>query len=153
MSEVEGYEIGPELKRKAMETLQWLINGVHNATITEEQFNTGIDTLFMTASGLVPEKPGVFEGRFIDMITACQEEAQNAFPVVKRVLYNHEQGNFKAFRWQAGDNFITCTTCMKGTAPTINRLQFDTAAKASQAIARVADASSIKQLGYVEVCA
>lgn len=153
MSEVEGYELAPELKRKSLETIQWLINRVHSGQLTEEQFNTGVDTLFMAVSGLVqePARTPLGEAKFVDIITACQSEIQNIYPVVKRVLYNHKSGMFKMFRWQAGDAFVDCTTCLSGQEPTTKRIDYKDPSAARDALDKVADSNSLKVFGYQEI--
>lgn len=162
-------DIGQELRAKSFDALSYLINSVHQCKITEEQFNTGVDVLFMAVSGLVPEqKPASAEElvkaamigrdvskpgpRFIDIITDCQKEIANAYPVVKRVLFNHADGSFKVFQWQAGDSFVTCTTCVKGgSTATKSRLDFDSPLKAKTALDRVASPDALLKFGYVEV--
>lgn len=162
-------DIGEELRAKSFDTLNYLIQSVHNAKITEEQFNTGVDALFMAVSGLVKEPQTPSEestlkaamiGRdvkpvppkFIDIITQCQNEIENVYPVVKRILFNHADGSFKVFQWQAGDSFVVCTTCVKGgSTATKSRLDFDTPVKAKTALDRVASADALLKFGYVEV--
>lgn len=160
-------DIGQELRAKSFDALSYLINSVHQCKITEEQFNTGVDVLFMAVSGLVPEQqadaPTINSAtgklvsappapRFIDVITDCQKEIENAYPVVKRVLFNHADGSFKVFQWQAGDSFVSCTTCVKG-APTAtkSRLEFDSPLKAKTALDRVSSPDALLKFGYVEV--
>jgi hypothetical protein len=160
--------IGQELRAKAFEALSWLINSVHQCKITEEQFNTGVDVLFMAVSGLVPEHtlteedvikaamagrmPDARGPRFIDVITDCQKEIENVYPILKRVLFNHADGSFKVFQWQAGDSFVTCTTCVKGgSTATKSRLDFDSPVKAKTALDRVASPDALLKFGYVEV--
>lgn len=166
MSEVEEnpYELGPELRRKSFEALHTLIRNVHSAVITEEQFSVGVDALFTAVSGLVPE-PKVPEKvqlpasvkelppaqRFIDLITACGDEIVHVNPIVKRVLFAPKHGIFKVFRWQAGQAFVDCTTCISGQSPAVKRLPFDTAALAQQALSKLADPGVMGKLGYVEI--
>ena len=42
-----------ELNRKAFQTMEWLSNASDKAKISEAQFSTGVDALFMATSGLV----------------------------------------------------------------------------------------------------
>lgn len=180
MSEVpEGYDLGQELRRKSFEALQYLISRVHSGVLTEEQFNTGVDTLFMAVSGLVPEPitpnesvaailaspnfsseeaerhrkgfraPG--EPKFIDVITECQNEIQNIYPVLRVNLFSKADGMFKSFRWQAGDSHVDCTTCKAGEDPTINRLSFDDSAKAKSAFMRLTESGTLRKFGYLEL--
>lgn len=155
-------DIGEELRAKSLDTLNYLIQAVHNCKITEEQFNTGVDVLFMAVSGLVkePQEPSSLAAlagrtpvpRFIDIITSCQNEIEHVYPVLKRILFNFLDGSFKVFQWQAGDAFVTCTTCVKGASEaTKSRIDFDNPVKAKSALDRVASADALMKFGYVEV--
>ena len=55
-----------EVNRKAVETLEWLTDSVMKKKISQEQFSTGVDALFMAASGLVSDRD------FIVYITEAQ---------------------------------------------------------------------------------
>lgn len=46
-------ELKDELNRKVMDTMSWLITRVGNGYISEQQFSTAVDALFMAVSGLV----------------------------------------------------------------------------------------------------
>ena len=78
--------LSEEINRKATETLEWLVMSAINEKITDEQFSTGVDVLFMAVSGLT--KPD-----FIDTVTKVTEivkdgrvrlEAANAEPAHNR---------------------------------------------------------------------
>jgi hypothetical protein len=161
-------DVGEELRIKSFDALSYLIQSVHNCKITEEQFNTGVDTLFMAVSGLVKEPQDITaesvikaalagtlprqQPKLIDIITDCQKEIENVYPVLKRVLFNFSDGSFKVFQWQAGDSFVTCTTCVKGaSSANKSRIDFDTPVKAKTALDRVASADALLKFGYVEV--
>lgn len=74
---LDQYGIKPELERKAMETIEWLTLVVERGAITEAQFSTGVDALFMAVSGLV-------KSDINDLITAADKVAKQARHVVKR---------------------------------------------------------------------
>lgn len=174
MSEVpEGYDLGEELRRKSFETLQYLLSRVHGGILTEEQFNTGVDVLFMAVSGLVPEPQTPNESikalidagklnpeemakfrtgpKFIDVITECQKEIQHIYPVMKTNLFSKADGMFKTFRWQAGDSHVDCTTCKAGEDPTINRLSFEGSSQAKAAFMRLTESGTLRKFGYLEL--
>ena len=132
-----GYDILSELYTKAFETLKHLTLSVQQGKITEEQFSTGIDALFMAVSGLVPEYSG--RPRFIDVITACSDEAKNRYPIQTRCFYNHQEGIFKTLSWQAGDPFLKVRT-VGGPNAGLKRLEADTADKARDMLVMAAAA-------------
>lgn len=165
MSEVpEGFDLGQELRRKSFEALQYLVSRVRDGILTEEQFNTGVDTLFMAVSGLVPELPQTTfpvldlttgamtkrepSPRFIDVITACQNEIEHVYPVQKTVLFSKAKGVFKSFRWQAGDSFVDCTTCMPGADPTTSRIKCLDAAAAMAKFKELQDSDVLRKFGF-----
>lgn len=166
MSEVP--DLADELRVKSFDALNHLIQSVHSAKITEEQFNTGVDTLFMAVSGLVQEqtKPAfAFKGvdgvaktigpepKFIDIISQCSDMIEHIYPIQKRVLFNGNTGAFKVFQWQAGDSFVSCLTCVKAEdfKVTRNRLEFPDAQHAKKAFDTLTASGALKKFGYVEV--
>lgn len=177
MSEVpEGFDLGQELRRKSFEALQYLISRTHSAQLTEEQFNTGVDVLFMAVSGLVPEPVTAKEAmvailasptfsseeatkhrysmsatqgpRFIDVITACQNEIEHVYPVQRTLLYSKEKGIFKAFRWQAGDSFVDCTTCITGSDPATNRIKCADPVTAKAKFDELQSSDTLQKFGF-----
>jgi len=169
MSEVpDGFDLGQELRRKSFEALQYLISRQRDGQLTEEQFNTGVDVLFMAVSGLVPEEPasktlrdlpwdapGAPEvrkaigasPRFIDVITACQNEIEHVYPVQRTVLFD-KKGVFKSFRWQAGDAFVDCTTCMHGQSPTTNRIKCADSSSARAKFEQLQSSDALQKFGF-----
>lgn len=165
MSEVP--DLADELRVKSFDALNHLIQSVHSAKITEEQFSTGVDALFMAVSGLVQEpvaapklnpatgklesfRPAV---KFIDIVTECSNMIEHIYPIQKRVLFNGETGSFKVFQWQAGDSFVSCLTCVKSEKFEItrNRLDFPEPARAKKAFDTLTANDTLRKFGYVEV--
>lgn len=166
MSEVP--ELADELRVKSFDALNHLIQSVHNAKITEEQFSTGVDALFMAVSGLVQEpapgtpKLNVDTGKlvspppgpkFIDIVTECSNMIEHVYPIQKRVLFNGQTGSFKVFQWQAGDSFVSCLTCVRSEKFEItrSRLDFPEPARAKKAFDNLTANDTLRKFGYVEV--
>lgn len=138
-----------ELYRKTFETISHYLNAYRIGRVTEEQFATAIDALFMAVSGLVPELPG--RPDFMQVISACKDEATAIYPVVKRVFFGKSTGNFKVFTWQAGDDFIRARMTSKGELLEERKVQCPDAATARDKLNEMADPYKLKQLGYLEL--
>lgn len=87
-------ELKQELDRKVMDTIRWLFSKAHDGSITDEQFSTGIDTLFMSVSGLVSPD-------FMPLIDAASDECANIKPCMRAVMMNWPEGII-ALEWFAG---------------------------------------------------
>lgn len=92
-------DLKDELDRKVMETIEWLFCGLRDGRLTKEQFSTGIDTLFMSVSGLVSRD-------FISLITAAQEELEGYKPVVRKVLLNAASLQLAVIEWMVGEDAV-----------------------------------------------
>lgn len=87
-----------EIHSKAFETIEWLINSLHQAKITEEQFSTGVNALFMALSGLIPSD-------LFEIITACQTEIKRENPTLTRTFLS-ERGKTLTISWTAGESEV-----------------------------------------------
>ena len=96
-----------ELDRKTFETLEWLFGAVRRGNLTQDQFSTGVDTLFMAVSGLLGKD-------FIDLITAAQAECSNEAPVLKRVFVNGKK--ILVIKWTVGSTRVTVGKRVNGLA-------------------------------------
>lgn len=96
-----------ELDRKTFETLEWLFSAVQRGKITRDQFSTGVDTVFMTVSGLLGKD-------FIDLITAAQKECNFEAPVQKRVFVKGNE--ILAVEWTVGTTRVTVGKRVNGLA-------------------------------------
>lgn len=138
-----------ELYRKTFETIHYLVNSVRIGRMTEEQFSTGIDTLFMAVCGVCPD----FEGRpkFLDVITACKDEATRVYPTIKRAFYSERSRSFKVFTWQAGDDYITVNLTTSTGQLDTRVVKFNNAAEARDKLAAMATPATMAKLGFKEV--
>ena len=142
------YNLGEELYEKTFVTLRHLVSSVQAGKITEEQFSTGIDTLFMAVSGLVPEYTG--RPRFIDAITACHDEAKNCYPIIRRCFYNPIDKVFKVYTWQAGDDYIKMRVIGANT-PGLRKVECESPAAAQAKLQAIGNPAMLKKLNFVEV--
>lgn len=88
------YDTRIELNRKAFETMDWLVKGVHRGTLSKDQFSIGVDTLFMATSGLTDE-------RMVQIVTAAQEMC-NKEPVTRKRYFCNDRGEIITFSWTVG---------------------------------------------------
>ena len=95
-----------ELDRKTFETLEWLFSAVQRGKLTQDQFSTGVDTLFMAVSGLLGQD-------FIDLITAAQKECTGA-PALKRVFVKGNE--ILVVEWTVGTTRVTVGKRVDGLA-------------------------------------
>ncbi|PLC44504.1 hypothetical protein C0Q88_07440 [Ralstonia pickettii] len=107
-----------ELDRKTFETLEWLFGAVRRGNLTQDQFSTGVDTLFMAVSGLLGKD-------FIDLITAAQAECSNEAPVLKRVFVNGKK--ILVIKWTVGSTRVTVGKRVNGLATGGHIKDFDSA--------------------------
>lgn len=96
-----------ELDRKTFETLEWLFGAVRRGNLTQDQFSTGVDTLFMAVSGLLGKD-------FIDLITAAQAECSDTKPVMKRAFVRGN--NILVVEWTVGSTRVTVGKRVNGLA-------------------------------------
>lgn len=153
--------LAESINTKAFTATRELINAVHFGKITEEQFGTGIDALFTALSGIVNGFEPVSDSidlpfttrelpptKWIDLITSCQEECKNIYPLVKRVFFNGKMT--KVFQWQAGDSHISLST-LSETGIETRRVECETAVKARDKLAAMASGPVMAQFGYREI--
>lgn len=112
MSALEEYSVANELNRKTLVTLEWLTNGINSGRITLEQFSFGIDTLFMTVSGLVDKD-------FITIISEGVRMSELVQSLVKKVFLDEKSRSVMTFSWTPGADSVL--TCMRSAAGVTRR--------------------------------
>ena len=90
-----------EIIRKSFDTMEWLFEAYRNATISEHQFKTGVDALFMATGGLTDQS-------VMELVSAASSMTKGALPVEHTVLY--KVGKSHIVRWAVGDDFFTVRT-------------------------------------------
>ena len=96
-----------ELERKTFMTADWLARSLDSGRITEQQFSTGIDALFMAVSGLVG-------GGFIDLVTSMQSFCGDDKYVIRRHFRHPDQDEILTMAWTLGEDRIIITKRVRG---------------------------------------
>lgn len=126
-----------ELDRKVLETIEWLFVGLDRGQISQEQFSTGIDALFMAVSGLVG-------GDFIHLISEAQKQLEDMpKPSLRRHFFNGSNTSFQ-LSWQIGDNKVVITRIVGGCLSKSSVVEKDTAQEARDSFNRSADSLLLK---------
>lgn len=68
-----------ELSRKSFETMDWLYTQVQNGQLTKAQFQTGVNSLFMTCAGLVDQA-------FSHLIGEMSQDLRDVKAIEKRIF-------------------------------------------------------------------
>lgn len=129
-----------ELDRKVWETISWLITGVTQGRLTEEQFSTGLDALFMAVSGLVDEE-------FIHTVTDAQTECAGVRPEVRRHFAMHD--HTVTLSWVVGEDRVAILKKRGGFPIGGSDKECDDAAAAKAWLADFATKLELK--GYMEL--
>jgi hypothetical protein len=87
-----------EVDRKVADTLLWLITGIEQGRLSKEQYQTGLDVLFMAVSGLT-------DNDFIGFITKAGEKCKDVKAVVHHVFTNELQ--IYTIDWVVGSDKVT----------------------------------------------
>jgi hypothetical protein len=101
-----------ELNRKTLEVIEWLVTRLGQGQLTEPQFITGLDTVFMTVSGLVD----------FELIRTLSEVAKKGRDAgigasVRYVFVKFLPGDacVLALTWVAGRDHILCSKVSSGS--------------------------------------
>ena len=94
-----------ELDRKAFQTMEWLTNACDKAKISEAQFSTGVDALFMATSGLV-------DSDILTLVSQATEIAGKATTGVRRHFV--KDGTIVTLAWAWDDAQVTVTKRQNG---------------------------------------
>lgn len=129
-----------ELDRKVWESISWLITGVTKGRLTEEQFSTGLDALFMAVAGLTNEE-------FIHLITDAQDECKAVKAGVRRHFAMDD--HTITLSWTVGEDRVVVSKKQGGFAVGGSVKDFDDAAAAKAWLAEFADKLELK--GYMEL--
>ena len=141
-------KLNEELYRKTFESLAHFVDAYRIGRITEEQFSTAIDAIFMTVGGLVPDFAG--RPKFIEVITECKNESTAIYPIVKRAFFGPKNNSFKVFTWQAGDPYVKLSM-MTSTGMVERKVEYPDAATARDKLNEMADPHNLKKMGFVEL--
>lgn len=109
--------IREELDRKSYETIEWLATSLKRGKLTEQQFAVGIESVFMTVSGLVDEQ-------VIEVITEASRVASNVSGDLKRnfVLENV----VVTLYWRTDEDYFAMTKLMDGSPISVDFVSGDT---------------------------
>jgi hypothetical protein len=102
--------IHEEIERKAWQTLEWLSESFHKGRLTEQQFSTGYDALFMAVSGLVDD------GGFLEAVSEAGNLANSSKYVTKRHFHHVEKDEIVTFCWHPGEDNVTLIRRINGVA-------------------------------------
>ena len=140
----EDYSIADELSRKTFDALNFLVLGVQHGRLTEDQFSTGVDALFMVTSGLVDES-------FTKLISEAQKLCPKGKSEVRRIFFKEEAGEMKHVRasWIPGEDVIVVARLIGGTAYKGSKSEYDTAKQAQEALGMLG--SKLEAKGWVEL--
>ena len=94
-----------ELNRKAFQTMEWLTNAFDKAKISDAQFGTGIDALFMATSGLV-------DGEILTLVTQASTLASPVPEPVRRHFILG--GTIISLTWRVDDAMVAIVKRQNG---------------------------------------
>jgi hypothetical protein len=141
---LEEYSTKVVLNRKAFETIEWLFTSLNKGRLTQDQFSTGVDALFMAVSGLVDQD-------FISMITEAQTACAVDKPIVKKIFYNAEGSKYDHMRltWVVGEDRVTWVNLIGANVASGRVVLFDS----SKEVAKFIEAVAVKmeEKGWVEL--
>jgi hypothetical protein len=130
-----------EINRKTFETIEWLFLGLNNGKLSEEQFSTGVDALFMAVAGLVDEG-------FIQMITEAQNMSDSKF--AKRRLFRAPKvDEVLTLSWIPGEDRVIVSKRIAGIATNGTVKEFANSKDASEYMRSVG--ASMERRGWVEL--
>lgn len=131
-----------ELDRKVFETIEWLVVGLDKARFTPEQFSMGMNTLFMTVSGIADKD-------FIGIVTEAQKECEDVKPHIKRSFHAPDEAEIVSIHWNVNSDRIVITKRSFGLAHGGTIKDFDTAKEARAFVDKFAALMLTK--GWVEL--
>lgn len=134
--------VGEELNRKTFETMEWLFTGVEKGRLTEQEFSTGIDTLFMAVSGLVGNE-------FMDMFTAADHECKTVKRAQKRHFHAPDSDKIITLSWTPGEAKIVMTERITGMVIGGKVTEYDSAAYAAKLFRTVGE--NFARKGWIEL--
>ncbi|MDT4853402.1 hypothetical protein FQZ97_876670 [compost metagenome] len=131
-----------ELERKSFETLDWLIASAGLGKLSEAQFSTGLDTLFMAVNGLVRSQ------EFIEVMSAAQKEIDVAPAVRERRVFIGEKGTL-VLSWLVGSLEVKRQIYVEGRLYRDGATAYDSYAEAKAGLA--AAAQLVASSGFMEI--
>jgi hypothetical protein len=100
-----------ELDRKSSEAMEWLIGSCEKGLISEAQFSTGVDVLWLALAGLVKKE-------FVELVTQATELALDADKRVSKTLVNATGSTLLVVRWTPGQANVEIITADKSKTVT-----------------------------------
>ena len=94
-----------ELNRKAFQSMEWLTNAFDKGKVSEAQFSTGVDVLFMATSGLV-------DGEILTLVTQASTLARQVPEQVRRHFIM--DGTIISLTWRVDDAMVTIVKRQNG---------------------------------------
>lgn len=82
-----------ELNRKTFDAIEWLFDSVRLGKMSQQQFSTGVDAVFMAVNGLIGDE-------ILEIVQAADEVAGRK-PAVKRRAFV-KQGTTVVVAWEIG---------------------------------------------------
>lgn len=130
-----------ELDRKVFDTIEWLFTGLNNGMLSEEQFSTGIDTLFMAAAGLVDEG-------FVQLITEAQSMSASKHSK-RRLFHAPSEDEIVVVSWSPGQDKVIISKHVCGCAISGKTVDFVSPKDAAEYMRTVG--SQMEDMGWIEL--
>jgi hypothetical protein len=127
-----------ELDRKTFDTMQWLTEALTYGKITDAQFSTGVDALFMAVNGLVGEA-------FCEVVTTAAELVPVATPV-RRVVA--KASSTVVVTWFPDEPFFT-TSAISAGGKKVSKVEMATPANARNSMSKLVDGMTLR--GWEEI--
>ncbi|TSP14018.1 hypothetical protein [Cupriavidus campinensis] len=131
-----------EIERKSFEALDWLITSAALGKLSDAQFSTGLDTLFMAVNGLVRGQA------FLDLMSAAQSEA-DAGSVNERRVFMRKDGQVVVLAWEVGSMRVTVSMYREAALVAQRHFDFDSYAEAKSGLQ--ARAQAFIKMGLTEI--
>lgn len=127
-----------ELDRKSFETIEWLSDSLRAGKISEAQYSTGIDALFMATSGLTDES-------IADLITAASSVAGK-----QQIKRHFAKGTrIATMVWEPGEAQMCFIKLEAGVIERDSLVKADTPAELLKKMNEIA--AKLLQIGYYEL--
>jgi hypothetical protein len=129
-----------ELARKTYEALAFLCTGLEHGKLTEDQFSTGMDVVFLVTAGLVPSD-------VIDAVTESQTALAGHKTVEKRSFVKGD--SIMTFEREAGSTAVKVNNWLAGIHYDFTTRDFPSSKEAAKFLSEVA--GKMKLRGFSEI--
>lgn len=128
-----------ELNRKSFDTVEWLIDSARAGKLSEAQFSTGVDAVFMCVNGLVDDQ-------MLEIVTAATDLCGKG-PVVEKRIFTRG-ADALVVQWQVGESSLRWDS-FGGAGRRPGQIECDTPAQARVKFKALCD--RLLQSGYTEL--